>query len=140
LELTDLQGAELEESLWRDLEGFVRDEASSPLELLPRRFEVSFGSERSAPELQRGLHLGEGLYLSGKIDRIDVDPYSARGIVQDYKSARVRIPRGRSTPSSGCRCRSTCSCCATSSGSSRSAASTARSPVRAAHAGCCARR
>ena len=45
----------------------------------------SFGSERSAPELQRGLELG-GFTLSGKIDRIDVDPFSARGIVQDYKS------------------------------------------------------
>jgi ATP-dependent helicase/DNAse subunit B len=88
LELTDLQAAELEESLWRDLEGFVRDEAESPLELVPRRFEVGFGSERSAPELQRGLHLGDGVYLSGKIDRIDVDPFSARGIVQDYKSGR----------------------------------------------------
>jgi len=50
---------------------------------------VSFGSERSAPELQRGLPLGDDLYLSGKIDRIDVDPYSARGIVQDYKSGRT---------------------------------------------------
>ena len=89
LELTELQAAELEESLWRDLEGFVRDEAESPLQLLPRRFEVGFGSERSAPELQRGLHLGDDLYLSGKIDRIDVDPYSARGIVQDYKSGRT---------------------------------------------------
>jgi ATP-dependent helicase/DNAse subunit B len=89
LELTDLQAAELEEGLWRDLEGFVRDEAESPLQLLPRRFEVGFGSERSAPELQRGLPLGEGLFLSGKIDRIDVDPYSARGIVQDYKSGRT---------------------------------------------------
>jgi ATP-dependent helicase/DNAse subunit B len=89
LELTDLQAAELEESLWRDLEGFVRDEAESPLQLVPRRFEVSFGSDRSAPELQRGLHLGEGLHLSGKIDRIDVDPYSARGIVQDYKSGKT---------------------------------------------------
>jgi len=88
LELTELQAAELEEGLWRDLEGFVRDEASSPLELLPRRFEVAFGSDRSAPELQRGLHLGETIYLSGKIDRIDVDPYSTRGIVQDYKSGR----------------------------------------------------
>ena len=58
-------------------------------ELLPRRFEVSFGSDRSAPELQRGLPLGDGLYLSGKIDRIDVDPFSARGIVQDYKSGRT---------------------------------------------------
>lgn len=88
LELTDLQAAELEETLWRDLEGFVRDEAASPLGLVPRRFEVAFGSERSAPELQRGLPLGDDLYLSGKIDRIDVDPYSARGIVQDYKSGR----------------------------------------------------
>src|SRR5213078_455636 len=26
--------------------------------------------------------------LSGKIDRIDVDPFSARGIVQDYKSGK----------------------------------------------------
>jgi ATP-dependent helicase/DNAse subunit B len=89
LELTDLQAAELEEGLWRDLEGFVRDEAESPLGLVPRRFEVGFGSDRSAPELQRGLPLGDGLYLSGKIDRIDVDPFSARGIVQDYKSGRT---------------------------------------------------
>jgi RecB family exonuclease len=59
---------------------------------VPRRFEVSFGSERSAPELQRGLSLGDGLFVSGKIDRIDIDPFSARGIVQDYKS-------GRSAPS-----------------------------------------
>ena len=57
--------------------------------MLPRRFEVGFGSDRSAPELQRGLPLGDGLYLSGKIDRIDVDPFSARGIVQDYKSGRT---------------------------------------------------
>ena len=89
LELTDLQAAELEESLWRDLEGFLRDEAASPLALVPRQFEVSFGSDRSAPQLQRGLHLGDGVHLSGKIDRIDVDPFSARGIVQDYKSGRT---------------------------------------------------
>ena len=60
----------------------------SELVLLPRRFEVGFGSDRSAPELQRGLELGDGLFLSGKIDRIDVDPFSARGIVQDYKSGK----------------------------------------------------
>jgi RecB family exonuclease len=53
---------------------------------------VSFGSERSVPELQRGLELGDGVVLSGKIDRIDVDPFSARGIIQDYKS-------GKSAPS-----------------------------------------
>jgi hypothetical protein len=56
--------------------------------LVPRRFEVLFGSERSAPELQRGLELAEGIILSGKIDRIDVDPFSARGIVQDYKAGK----------------------------------------------------
>ena len=88
LELTDLQAAELEQTLWRDLEQFVRDEAESDLPLVPRRFEVGFGSERSAPELQRGLELAEGIRLSGKIDRIDVDPFSARGIVQDYKSGK----------------------------------------------------
>ena len=88
LELTELQRRELEGSLWRDLEQFVRTEAGSELALVPRRFEVSFGSERSAPELQRGLDLGGGLTLSGKIDRIDLDPHSASGIVQDYKSGK----------------------------------------------------
>jgi hypothetical protein len=55
---------------------------------VPRRFEVAFGSERAPQELQRGLDLGDGLTLSGKIDRIDVDPFGARGIVQDYKSGK----------------------------------------------------
>jgi len=89
MEMTELERRELEQSLRRDLEQLVRDEAVSELPLVPRRFEVSFGSERSAPELQRGLDLGDGITLSGKIDRIDVDPASARGIVQDYKSGRT---------------------------------------------------
>jgi hypothetical protein len=88
LDLTDLQAAELRQSLLADLEGFVRDEAESEVAFVPRRLEVSFGSERAAPELQRGLPLGDGLFLSGKIDRVDVDPWSARGIVQDYKSGK----------------------------------------------------
>jgi ATP-dependent helicase/DNAse subunit B len=88
MELTDLQRRELEQGLLRDLEQFVRDEAASELQLVPRRFEVSFGSERSAQELQRGLDLGS-FTLSGKIDRIDLDPFSARGIVQDYKSGKT---------------------------------------------------
>ena len=87
MELTDLQRRELAEGLRRDLEQLVRLEASSEVPLVARRFEVSFGSERSAPELQRGLDL-DGLTLSGKIDRIDVDPFSARGIVVDYKSGK----------------------------------------------------
>ncbi|MEJ7569577.1 MAG: PD-(D/E)XK nuclease family protein [Gaiellaceae bacterium] len=89
MEMTELERRELEQSLRRDLEQLVRDEAKSELPLVPRRFEVGFGSERAAPELQRGLDLGDGISLSGKIDRIDVDPGSARGIVQDYKSGRT---------------------------------------------------
>jgi ATP-dependent helicase/nuclease subunit B len=88
LDLTELQEAELRHTLRSDLEGFLRDEASSRVGFLPRRLEVAFGSERAAPELQRGLPLGDDLWLSGKIDRIDVDPFSARGIVQDYKSGK----------------------------------------------------
>jgi RecB family exonuclease len=87
-ELSDLERRELEGQLWRDLELFVRDEAEAEVPLVPRRFEVSFGTERSSPELQRGLDL-EGFALSGKIDRIDVDPFSARGIVWDYKSGKT---------------------------------------------------
>jgi ATP-dependent helicase/nuclease subunit B len=88
MEMTAMQRRELREGLWRDLEQVVRDEAAGDAKLVPRRFEVSFGSERSAPELQRGLELGDGLTLSGKIDRIDVDPFSTRGIVQDYKAGK----------------------------------------------------
>jgi ATP-dependent helicase/DNAse subunit B len=88
LELEELELRELEAGLWRDLEQFIISEASSPLPLVPKRFEVGFGSERSAAELKRGLDLGE-LTVSGKIDRIDLDPFSARGLVQDYKSGRT---------------------------------------------------
>jgi ATP-dependent helicase/DNAse subunit B len=92
MEMTELQRRELQQTLARDLERLVRAEAETELPLEPRQFEVSFGSERSVPELQRGLELGDGVVLSGKIDRIDVDPFSARGIVVDYKS-------GKSAPS-----------------------------------------
>ncbi len=88
MDMTEMQAHELDQTLWRDLEAIVRSECESSLDLVPRRFEVGFGSERSAPELQRGLDLGSGLTLSGKIDRIDVDPFGARGIVQDYKSGK----------------------------------------------------
>jgi ATP-dependent helicase/DNAse subunit B len=88
LELTEVERSELEQALRRDLEHFVRKDAELGLPFVPRRFEVLFGSERSAPELQAGLDLG-GFALSGKIDRIDVDPFSARGIVQDYKSGKT---------------------------------------------------
>jgi ATP-dependent helicase/nuclease subunit B len=88
LDLTELQEAELRHTLRSDLEGFLRDEAASEVQFVPRRLEVAFGSDRAAPELQRGLPLADDLWLSGKIDRIDIDPFSARGIVQDYKSGK----------------------------------------------------
>jgi len=88
MELTELQQRELRHGLWRDLEAFVREDALAESPLVPRRFEVSFGTERAAAELQRGLELADGLTVSGKIDRIDVDPFSARGIVQDYKAGK----------------------------------------------------
>ena len=88
LEMTEMQRRELEQTLARDLERLVRAEAAGDSPLEPRQFEVSFGMERSAPELQRGLDLGDGTVLSGKIDRIDVEPLSARGIVQDYKAGK----------------------------------------------------
>jgi ATP-dependent helicase/DNAse subunit B len=86
MELTELQRQELDQGLWRDLEAFVRIEAVSAISLVPQRFEVSFGGERSILE---GLELGDGLTLSGKIDRIDLETFGARGIVQDYKSGRT---------------------------------------------------
>ena len=85
MELTELQRQELDQTLWRDLEAFVRIEASSKLPLVPSRYEVSFGHERST---LGGLDLGDGLTLAGKIDRVDVETFGARGIVQDYKSGR----------------------------------------------------
>jgi ATP-dependent helicase/DNAse subunit B len=88
MDMTEMQAQELDQTLWRDLEAAVQEECDSELPLVPRRFEVMFGGERAAPELQRGLDLGDGVGLSGKIDRIDVDPFGARGIVQDYKSGR----------------------------------------------------
>jgi ATP-dependent helicase/DNAse subunit B len=88
MDLTEMQERELDQTLWRDLKAFVEEECESELPLVPRRFEVAFGSERAAPELQRGLELEPGMTLSGKIDRIDVDPYGARGVVQDYKSGK----------------------------------------------------
>jgi ATP-dependent helicase/DNAse subunit B len=88
MDLTELQQRELRHGLWRDLEAFVREDAAAETPLVPRRFEVLFGTDRAAAELQRGLELAEGLTVSGKIDRIDVDPFSARGIVQDYKAGK----------------------------------------------------
>ena len=88
LELPEVDVLELEGGLARDLELFLRAEVDLGLPLVPRRFEVSFGTSRSAPELQRGLELG-GFTVSGKIDRIDADLFSASAVVHDYKSGEA---------------------------------------------------
>ena len=88
LDVTELDRLELEGTLARDLEHFLRQEVELDFPLDPRRFEVTFGTSGAAVELQRGLDLG-GFTVSGKIDRIDLDPMSARGIVQDYKSGKA---------------------------------------------------
>jgi hypothetical protein len=72
----DLDRRELEQSLQRDLEQLVRDEATSKSPFVPRHLEVSF----------RAFELEPGVVVSGKIDRVDGDPMGARGMVIDYKS------------------------------------------------------
>jgi RecB family exonuclease len=88
MELSELDALELETTLARDLAQFVRQEVELGLPLAPRRFEVGFGTSAAPVELQRGLEIGD-FTVSGKIDRIDLDPFSARGIVQDYKLGRA---------------------------------------------------
>ncbi len=76
IDVTDLQRRELTQSMQRDLEQLVRDEAAAKSSFVPRRLEVLFQSYELAP----------GVSVTGKIDRVDADPLSARGIVVDYKS------------------------------------------------------
>jgi ATP-dependent helicase/DNAse subunit B len=85
MELTEIQREELQQTLWRDLSAFVEAEARVELPLVPRELELQFGFERSK---HAGLALADGLFLSGKIDRVDVEVFGARGIVQDYKGGK----------------------------------------------------
>jgi ATP-dependent helicase/DNAse subunit B len=81
-------GKEAVRRLERDLEGFLRAEARFDSPLVPRQYEVRFGTKTSPPNLQGGLRLN-GFAVSGTIDRIDRDPQmSARGAVWDYKSGK----------------------------------------------------
>ncbi|MGL6278906.1 MAG: PD-(D/E)XK nuclease family protein, partial [Gaiella sp.] len=79
IDADDLDRRELEQGLQRDLEQLVRDEAIERSPFVPRRLEVSF----------RDYELEPGVVVTGKIDRVDVDPYGARGIVVDYKSGHA---------------------------------------------------
>jgi hypothetical protein len=92
LDVSEVTLLELEETLARDLEHFVRQDVALALPLVPRRFEVAFGTSGAPVELQRGLEVGD-FSVSGKIDRIDLDPLSARGMVHDYKLGRAHSAR-----------------------------------------------
>jgi ATP-dependent helicase/DNAse subunit B len=76
IDVDDLQRREFEHGLQRDLEQLVRADATASSTFVPRRLEVGFQSYELAP----------GVEVSGKIDRVDADPLSARGIIVDYKS------------------------------------------------------
>jgi ATP-dependent helicase/DNAse subunit B len=81
-------GKEAVRRLERDLEGFMRSEAVFVSPLVPRDYEVRFGTKSSPANLQQGLLL-DGFSVSGTIDRIDRDPgMSARGMVWDYKTGK----------------------------------------------------
>ncbi len=73
-----------ERQLRRDLAVLVRAECEHTGDLVPHHFETSFGQGRNAS--LDGLQLGD-IRVSGKIDRIDVDPsLSAIAVLHDYKS------------------------------------------------------
>jgi len=76
IDADDLQRRELAQGMQRDLEQLVRAEAAAASTFVPRDLEVNF----------KGYELAPGVLVSGKIDRVDRDPVSARGIIVDYKS------------------------------------------------------
>lgn len=78
LDVDELERRELESGLQRELEQLVRQAATWESSYVPRRLEVSFKHE-----------LAPGTVISGKIDRVDGDPMSARGMVVDYKSGQA---------------------------------------------------
>jgi RecB family exonuclease len=70
--------SELRHALRRQLASFLRSEAALPHRFQPRHLEQTFDP----------LELG-GFSVTGRIDRIDVDPVSARGLIHDYKSTNA---------------------------------------------------
>ena len=94
VDVPELERSELEQSLARDLEELVRREAESRLAARP---EPLRGLVRLGALGARSSSAGSTSAASpspGKIDRIDRDPFGARGIVVDYKSGRTRALGG----------------------------------------------
>lgn len=78
-DIDPLERRALSEGLQRDLERYVGVEATSGSTFVPRHLEQRVTSFQLAP----------GVTVSGKIDRVDVDPMSARGMVLDYKTGHA---------------------------------------------------
>jgi ATP-dependent helicase/DNAse subunit B len=76
-----------------DLRRFLRHEAGDGCTWVPQALELRFGfGEESLP----GVLLGAGdeqVLLRGMIDRVDVEPGTARAVVRDYKSGANRGER-----------------------------------------------
>ena len=97
LDLSELDRLELEGTLGRDLERFVRQEVEIGSPLVPRRFEVSFGTQGAPVELQRGLDLGG--FTGLREDRPDRPRPDERARDRPGLQVRRAAPtrRGRST-------------------------------------------
>ncbi len=73
-----------------DLRRVLRREAEAGAGLEPERLEWSFGGERDA----EGALALDGVAVTGRVDRLDVDPAGGAAIVRDYKN-KVAYPRAR---------------------------------------------
>jgi ATP-dependent helicase/DNAse subunit B len=73
-----------------DLRRVLRLEAEAGAGLEPERLEWSFGGERDA----EGALALDGVEVTGRVDRLDVDPAGGAAIVRDYKN-KVAHPRAR---------------------------------------------
>ncbi|MDI6816744.1 MAG: exodeoxyribonuclease V subunit gamma [Actinomycetota bacterium] len=85
-----------------NLKRLIRAEAARPSPFTPRYFEANFGmgDETGGPHhSEERLLLGNGIYMRGKIDRIDADD-RGRAAVIDYKSNKISgasdLARGKS--------------------------------------------
>jgi len=80
-----------------DLLALVDHLADAGWAYTPQEFELGFGGGRDE---RPAVELAPGLKLSGRIDRVDVDPEQRRGVVVDYKGttaygASEWLPDGR---------------------------------------------
>jgi hypothetical protein len=79
--------------LRRELERYLACAAERPSPLEPTHLELQFGFEEDEAPTPPPLDLGEGVFVRGRIDRVDVGP-EGEAIVYDYKG-RAAPPAAR---------------------------------------------